>query len=875
MKRLSALLVLAVVGLSAAVIPQSDVQPIANRIVSQRFGTDRLTARCVYLGIDEQPSAYAFTYAAGDDAVVTIVMGARNEMVPVNEITHRIPAHQANQDRILDRARNVLGAEPVIGSVYYFGTADEYVAFTHGAREILVNAHDLRVIQKSAVRSIALSAGEQAQLDEKWARYFNASDFRSRAGAIVDSVPFIDWVYGCSPTAASMILYYWDPRGYGKLVDYFYTHWDEPEAEWNDCANVNRELAIAMYTDTLSGSTTIGNIRNGILTVCNTQNGYTFSGSTSPQGGSYNQYNFAWIKTEIDNQRPCHWNVLNYWYAPFGENINHSVTGVGYDITGADTFVIVHNTWDNDEPLWPYWESGCWTYVVTVIPNGSSANNIGLDYPRGGDQYALPLLFKNLKYRVTWHTSGTIDHLKMWYSYGPDAQSYDSLYWYLIGSNIPNTGEYIWTCPAVDCTLRVNVAALSGTNVRLAADGNFGRSYVRELDHSAGIELVGHQDTDGWSSGVVVSGSYAYVADGTNGLVVVDVSDSTLPRIHGHLALPGNSGAIALAGSYVYIGDSQDTLRVVSIADPANPVQVGLIALGDDVLDVLVSGSYAYCAVRSQGLVIVDITTPASPAIEGSFNTAGFAYDLCKSGNYVYVADATKGVRAIDVSDPSAPVETGYNDTNGIGYGVACFGSYVYLADGTQGIKVLDASSPDTLMLLGALDTPGTSSDLVYRNGHVFVADGTGGGIRVINVSTPSSPSEVGYIDAYGVSADMVLAGDLIYFADGSTGLLIISQSLVGIQEWTNAAPHLSIRSMPTVVTGDFCLRVSTMSAMTLDVDLYDICGRFVQHLYSGVIGAGVHTLNLKPASGVPAGVYFLKIRGTDTQELRKLVIVR
>jgi len=38
-------------------------------------------------------------------------------------------------------------------------------------------------------------------------------------------------------------------------------------------------------------------------------------------------------------------------------------------------------------------------------------------------------------------------------------------------------------------------------------------------------------NTDGYAKGVFVSGDYAYVADGYNGLLIMDVSNPTNPEI--------------------------------------------------------------------------------------------------------------------------------------------------------------------------------------------------------------------------------------------------------------------------------------------------------------------------------------------------------
>ncbi len=883
MKKFLVLLVFFGLVLGSEFIPRYTIESIAQKIISQRYSSEyTLSDVITYYGIDDNPNAYGFVFE-NEGEFATIVMGARYNTSPIGEIYHRMPYCLRFHNRVLEHLKSQFLSEATFKKYYYFGTGEEYAGFEIAGKSILINLRNLQIRHAEDFIKCQSEPLLEALTREKWERYLKVDEFKTLQDGYVDSVPFIDWVYGCSPTAASMMFWYWDYRGYGKLVDYFFTHWDQPENEWNDCANTNRELALAMNTDTLTGGTTIGNIRPGMLTVANTNNGYSFSAATSPQGGNWNQYVFSWIQTEIDAQRPCHWNVLYYYYPPMSDYINHSITGVGYEITGSDTFVIVHTTWDNDEPLWPLWTyyGGIYSYdyVVTLVPGGSNPNNVFLDYPRGGDMYNISTLFKNMKYAIRWHTEGNdIDHVKLWWSKGNNLDGYDSLRWNLITSNAPNTGEYVWQCTdIVGCSLRVNISALNASNTRLAADGSFGRSRVVELSHSTNTNLIGHYDTPGWANAVSVLNNYAYIADGPMGLIILDISDSTLPDYVNQVNLPGNSVSITGTNQYLYVGDREDTLRILSLANPSNPVQVGKLSLTDDVLGLCILGNTLYVCARSQGLVIVNVQNPANPTVLGTFNTAGFSYDVVVENNLAYVADATKGVRIIDVSNPSSPVETGYYDTNGITYGVSKSGNYVYAADGTYGIKVFDATNSDTLLLLGSLDTPVTATGIQYFNNHVFVADGTMGGIRLINVANPSAPVEAGYILSLSTATSLALNNNLIYLVDGSTGLLVIRQDIVNIQEQTYENLVLgNLRIVPQPFSSNTPVHIQFQVKQEAwgTIELFDITGRKIETIFQGMLSAGSNELIWRP-SGYVSGVYFVRLKTGVDNILRKVLLVK
>ena len=285
-----------------------------------------------------------------------------------------------------------------------------------------------------------------------------------RDTVIIDSVPFVDWSYGCRSSSAAMILWYWDPRDYGRLVDFFYDFQDSPK----NIPNVIRELALAMHTDTMMGGTYISNIGPGIIYVIDSLNGYDFQSQTSPQGNSSNGYCFSWIKNEIDNGRPCVWNVLHYYYQ--GQFINRSFCAIGYIIAPPDTFVIVKNFWGWEDalPLWTYHQGTySYDYVVTVVPGGANPNNIFITFPTDSGivfQYGDTV-------DITWDSHGSeIDYVKIWYA---NASTYDSQLCSHLLFLTPNTEIYTWVVPEESLCARINLQAFSVLDSLEAADGSF------------------------------------------------------------------------------------------------------------------------------------------------------------------------------------------------------------------------------------------------------------------------------------------------------------------------------------------------------------------------------------------------------------------
>ena len=62
---------------------------------------------------------------------------------------------------------------------------------------------------------------------------------------------------------------------------------------------------------------------------------------------------------------------------------------------------------------------------------------------------------------------------------------------------------------------------------------------------------------------------------------------------------------VSVSGSYAYMADGADGLRIIDVSNPASPVEVGFFDTGAYALGVGVSGSYAYVADGEDGLYII------------------------------------------------------------------------------------------------------------------------------------------------------------------------------------------------------------------------------------------------------------------------------
>ena len=167
--------------------------------------------------------------------------------------------------------------------------------------------------------------------------------------------------------------------------------------------------------------------------------------------------------------------------------------------------------------------------------------------------------------------------------------------------------------------------------------------------------------------GLVVRGSFAYIADDEHGLQIVDLGDPRAPRIRGTLPAHNQDWAIALSadGRYAFVADRNgDLVQIADVSNPDFPVEVGTFETGGTpALGVEVADGLTYVAAGTAGIAVLDCSNPAQPVEVASYDTPWSAFDVAVSGDYVYVADGAGGLDILHRLDTMPPSITITNPT--------------------------------------------------------------------------------------------------------------------------------------------------------------------------------------------------------------------
>jgi hypothetical protein len=298
---------------------------------------------------------------------------------------------------------------------------------------------------------------------------------------------------------------------------------------------------------------------------------------------------------------------------------------------------------------------------------------------------------------------------------------------------------------------------------------------VKAIDVSNPVSpaLIGSINTGaGDAVDVAINGDNAYVANGLEGLVVLDVTDPSSMAIRYSYDTAEFTRGVAQGGLMAYLASDTGGLHIVQVKQLVDPIVGSPAGIGSPAWRVRVRGNYALAAGGS-GLNIIDISDGGSPNPVGNYPTIAFGVEL--AGDLAYVADVN-GLLVIDIADPTAPSLVGsYATAMGPNYDLALAGQHAYLQS-TGDLLVLDISNPAAPQLVGSDDAPLNAIGNELAGNYLYVVD-TFIGIRVYDVSDPTNPTEVGlYVPPVSPRA-LAVSGDYAFLGLQGQGLVVVDIS--------------------------------------------------------------------------------------------------
>ncbi len=235
---------------------------------------------------------------------------------------------------------------------------------------------------------------------------------------------------------------------------------------------------------------------------------------------------------------------------------------------------------------------------------------------------------------------------------------------------------------------------------------------------------------------VKAAGGMMYVATGSNGLVIFDVSEPESPERIGqyHVFVEEDSSEnftdihnifLSPRGSFVYAINHysypDSDMRIIDVSDPTSPREAGRFELDaakgatHDINVVERNGRLiAFLNYLEAGLWTLDVTDPASVFVLGSiewdgiFSHSGWPFAL---DDRLYYAHASEGydrhLTVLDMTDLAGPVIVSHFRTRaGISiHNMQVVDGIAYISYYIDGLRVVDLRNPESPIEVGHYDT--------------------------------------------------------------------------------------------------------------------------------------------------------------------------
>jgi hypothetical protein len=275
-------------------------------------------------------------------------------------------------------------------------------------------------------------------------------------------------------------------------------------------------------------------------------------------------------------------------------------------------------------------------------------------------------------------------------------------------------------------------------------------------------------------SDIVLSGSRAYIAAGTDGIHIVDVSDRTNPSTIGTWNSPGSAEGIAVDGSLMYVADGPFGLQIVDVSDPATPRPVASVFDTSFAFDVVVHHSHAFIAGADQGLMVADVSVRDTPREVAILNTPGYARDLAIDSSTLFLADQWGGVRVVSITDPRQPREMESLAIPGWAFAVAVSNGTLLVASGSQGLHIFDVTNPAAPRAAGAYPIPVKVTWKVATSGGRALVGTRTEGVHIVDVTQPAAARALGLIAPLADAVAVTTPGNFAYVLTRDQGVRVV-----------------------------------------------------------------------------------------------------
>ncbi|MHA1126550.1 MAG: LVIVD repeat-containing protein [Candidatus Heimdallarchaeota archaeon] len=286
--------------------------------------------------------------------------------------------------------------------------------------------------------------------------------------------------------------------------------------------------------------------------------------------------------------------------------------------------------------------------------------------------------------------------------------------------------------------------------------------------------------------GLYLEQNYAYLACEIVDLIIVNITDLANMEVLGTfddpndnpfdpwMSINGRAQDVFVRNDVAIVADGEDGLNIINVLDPNNPVLLDKHENSSETYDFQVVDDLLYTTNYEYGFSIFNISNMVSPEFLSRYHynvhynfpqnlyvVDEIVYVAHKGYNYTSLDDAIGGLELVNASDPYNPIHIEkillYKDM----LEVFVYNGDAYLYEEDKSILIVDISNV-SYPTKAVYNLGGTAKGLVYKNKCVFIHDYQSG-FEIIDVSTPTNPVELGQLASYNYYDRLTVSNDYFF----------------------------------------------------------------------------------------------------------------